>query len=167
MRPRVVASADRLRAELDRLAGLDEAGLERRWRAVFGRPAPALSRALLHRALAYRVQADALGDLDRETARALDRMAGQGSPEVVPLPDRGAQPGTLLVREWQGVMQSVMVLQQGFAWNGGTYDSLSAVAGAITGTSWNGPRFFGLRSKEGRERRPARSVSSQDRRRTG
>lgn len=141
------ASGDRLRAELDRLAGLDAAGLAARWRRVFGRaPPPGLSRALLHRALAYRIQADALGDLDRETMRALDRMAGEGG-EVIPLPDRRATSGTLLVREWGGAMHSVTVLEEGFAWNGRTFASLSEVAGAITGTRWNGPRFFGLRNK--------------------
>jgi hypothetical protein len=56
-------------------------------------------------------------------------------------------PGTLLVREWHGQSQRVMVLADGFAWNGKTYDSLSKVAFAITGTKWNGPRFFGLRDK--------------------
>ena len=149
MSARLVTSADRLQADLDRLAGMDLAGLSARWRRVFGRPPPGLSRALLHRALAYRIQANALGDLDGETARALDRMApGQGGA-VIPLPDRrGSRPGTLLVREWQGEMHSVMVLEQGFAWAGQSYPSLSEVARAITGTKWNGPRFFGLRQKE-------------------
>ena len=153
------ASGDRLRAELDRLAGMDAAGLAARWRRVFGRaPPPGLSRALLHRALAYRVQADALGDLDGETMRALDRMAGEGG-EVIPLPDRRATaPGTLLVREWGGAMHSVMVLDEGFAWNGRTFSSLSEVAQAITGTKWNGPRFFGLRERGGsKDRRIART----------
>ena len=150
MSARLVTSADRLQADLDRLAGIDLAGLNTRWRRVFGRSAPAgLSRALLHRALAYRIQANALGDLEGETLRALARMApGQGGA-VIPLPDRrGSRPGTLLVREWQGQMHSVMVLEQGFAWAGQTYPSLSEVARAITGTKWNGPRFFGLRQKE-------------------
>lgn len=148
----------RLTAELDRLAGLDLAGLRRRWRALVGRPAPeTLPRWLLHRVLAYRVQADALGDLDRDTARQLDRLAGEGRGGTIPLPDlRVARPGTLLVREWEGTLQRVMVLEGGsFAWNGQTYDSLSRVARAITGTSWNGPRFFGLRAKR---------TGSQDRR---
>jgi hypothetical protein len=154
-----VSSGDRLGDELDRLAGMDLPTLASRWRRVFGRAVPpGLSRALLHRALAYRIQADALGGLDRETSRALDRMAGPGGGEVIPMPEqRGRKPGTLLVREWQGAMHSVMVLEQGFAWNGQTYASLSEVARAITGTSWNGPRFFGLRdkSKGSRDRRRA------------
>ena len=59
-------------------------------------------------------------------------------------------PGTVLVREWDRQSQRVMVMADGFAWNGETYDSLSKVAFAITGTNWNGPRFFGLREKKDR-----------------
>src|SRR5258708_17427701 len=59
-------------------------------------------------------------------------------------------PGTVLVREWDRHSQRVMVMSDGFAWNGQTYDSLTKVAFAITGTNWNGPRFFGLRGKEDR-----------------
>ena len=59
-------------------------------------------------------------------------------------------PGTVLVREWDRRSQRVMVMSDGFAWNGQTYESLSKVAFAITGTNWNGPRFFGLRNKEDR-----------------
>src|SRR2546421_12405169 len=59
-------------------------------------------------------------------------------------------PGTVLVRDWDRQSQRVMVMSDGFAWNGQTYDSLSKVAFAITGTNWNGPRFFGLRGKEDR-----------------
>ena len=147
-------ASSRLAAELDRLAAMDAASLRRRWRMVFGRSAPELPRALLHRALAYRIQADELGDLDRETIRMLDRLAREGRDgAVIPPPElRGTKPGTLLVREWEGTLQRVMVLEQGFAWNGQTYDSLSQVARAITGTNWNGPRFFGLRDRAGRGR---------------
>ena len=60
------------------------------------------------------------------------------------------RPGTVLVREWNQQSQRVMVMAEGFAWNGHTYDSLSKVAFAITGTRWNGPRFFGLRDKQDR-----------------
>ena len=68
----------------------------------------------------------------------------------MPVPDRvGIRPGTLLVREWEGVPHRVMVMAEGFAWNGSTYPSLSKVARAITGTRWNGPRFFGLRDQKG------------------
>ncbi|WP_375462016.1 DUF2924 domain-containing protein [uncultured Enterovirga sp.] len=146
----------RLAADLERLAALDLAGLRRRWRRLVGSPAPAqLPRSLLHRILAYRVQAAAFGDLDRDTARELRRMAEEGrDAEVMPLPElRPVKPGTLLVREWEGVLQRVMVLAEGYAWNGVTYPSLTGVARAITGSSWNGPRFFGLRTRRGSQDR--------------
>jgi Protein of unknown function (DUF2924) len=59
----------------------------------------------------------------------------------------GLQPGTILVREWDGKSQRVMVLDHGFAWNGTTYRSLTEIAFAMTGTRWSGPRFFGLRRR--------------------
>jgi hypothetical protein len=141
--------------EIAHLRGLDLDGLRARWRSLTGRTAPPhLSKTLLLRVLAYRVQAAALGDLDKTTARLLDRIADEarsGKPVEVPVPDRvGLRPGTLLVREWEGAPQRVMVLVEGFAWNGNTYPSLSQVARAITGTRWNGPRFFGLRDQQGR-----------------
>jgi Protein of unknown function (DUF2924) len=138
--------------EIARLRDLDVGELRARWQAVFGRRPPShLPRHLLFRVLAYRLQADQLGDLDRESQRLLDRS---GSPEnagqrAVDLGRRTAnlRPGTVLGREWNGQMQRVAVLDDGFAWNGKTYPSLSKVAFAITGTRWNGPKFFGLRDK--------------------
>lgn len=151
---------DRVEADLARLAALDLAALRKRWRRVLGRPAPEhLTRPLLHRLLAYRIQAAAFGDLDRETVRRLDRLAQGENNErdgkvvgagalALSLPSApGRRPGTVLVREWRGALQRVTVLERGFAWNNVSYDSLSKVARAITGTNWNGPRFFGLREK--------------------
>ena len=143
---------DALDVEIGRLRDLDIEGLRHRWHAAFGRaPPPHLARHLLFRTLAYRLQADRWGDLDSETRRLLDRS---GSPEeagksAVELRRRVAdiRAGTILSREWNGRMQQVMVFADGFAWNGKTYPSLSQVALAITGTRWNGPRFFGLRDK--------------------
>ncbi|GJD66814.1 DUF2924 domain-containing protein [Methylobacterium frigidaeris] len=141
--------ADALDAEIARLRGLDLPGLQARWKALTGRKAPPhLSKHLLLRMLAYRVQADAWGDLDKATIRFLERLAAGGwaADAPVPLPARRAlSPGTLLRREWQGVLHQVEVGEGGFSWNGATYRSLSEVARAITGTRWNGPRFFGLR----------------------
>ena len=136
--------------EIAHLRGLDLDGLRARWRSLTGRAAPAhLPKTLLLRVLAYRVQAAALGDLDKATMRLLDRIADEarsGKRVDVPVPDRTAlKPGTVLVREWEGTPQRVMVLADGFAWSGETYASLSKVARAITGTRWNGPRVFGLR----------------------
>jgi hypothetical protein len=139
-----------LDVEIACLRDLDIAGLRSRWHSVFGRrPPPHLPRHLLLRILAYRLQADRLGDLDDESRRLLDRSespenAGQNAAHLVRrIAD--IRPGTTLGREWNGRMQRVAVLAEGFAWNGKTYRSLSQVAFAITGTRWNGPRFFGLR----------------------
>jgi Protein of unknown function (DUF2924) len=141
-----------LDGEIARLRDLDVGGLRNRWHNVFGRrPHSHLPRHLLFRVLAYRLQADVLGELDGESQRLLDRSV---SPEVagqraVELARRTAdlRPGTMLAREWNGQMQRVAVLADGFAWNGKTYPSLSRVAFAITGTRWSGPKFFGLRDK--------------------
>jgi Protein of unknown function (DUF2924) len=129
---------------------LDVAALRSRWHAFWGQSAPLhLPRHLLFRVLAYRLQADHWGDLDAESKRLLDRsespeQAGQNAfaprPENIEL-----RPGTVLSREWNGQMKRVAVRDKGFDWNGKTYQSLSKVALAITGTRWNGPRFFGLR----------------------
>jgi hypothetical protein len=141
-----------LESEIAHLRGLDLDGLRARWRSLTGRAAPAhVPKTLLVQVLAYRLQAAALGDLDPRTARLLDRLAAQersNGRAKIPIPDRiGIRPGTVLVRDWDGTSQRVMVLADGFAWNGSTYKSLSQVARAITGTRWNGPRFFGLRDQ--------------------
>jgi hypothetical protein len=144
--------------EIAHLRGLNLKGLRSRWQGVFQRPAPAhLTQHLLFAVIAYRIQAERFGDLDHASKQMLDGMVAK---EVGPaLSARLASfdqkrtkltPGTVLVREWDRQSQRVMVLANGFSWNGQTYDSLSKVAFAITGTRWNGPRFFGLRDKEDR-----------------
>lgn len=141
-----------MEVEIARLRDLDLVDLKARWVAVFGRQPPAhLPRHLLFRMLAYRLQVDRFGDLDSASKRLLD---GTASPEAAGKEaidaaqvSASVRPGTILAREWQGRMQRVAVLANGFAWNGKTYPSLSKAAFAITGTRWNGPRFFGLREK--------------------
>src|SRR5271154_396928 len=121
-----------LDAEVARLRDLGVPELRSRWHRVLGRqPPPHLPRHLLFRVLAYRLQADHLGDLDAETIRLLDRS---GSPEqagrqAVDRDRRTAElrPGTMLGREWKGQMHRVAVLAEGFAWNGKTYPSLTKV----------------------------------------
>lgn len=138
--------------EIGRLRDLDVDGLRARWEIALSKRAPShLPRHLLLRILAYRLQAERLGDLDSESKRILDRS---GSPEQASQRAADAnsrsnnlRPGTLLGREWNGQMHRVAVLGDGFAWNGATYPSLTKVAFAITGTRWNGPRFFGLRDR--------------------
>ena len=141
-----------LDGEIARLRDLDVGGLRNHWHNVFGRrPHSHLPRHLLFRVLAYRLQADVLGDLDGESQRLLDRSvspedAGQRAVELARR-TVNLRPGTMLAREWNGQMQRVAVLADGFAWNGKIYPSLSKVAFAITGTRWSGPKFFGLRDK--------------------
>jgi len=141
-----------LESEIAHLRGLDMDGLRARWRSLTGRRAPRhLAKGLMFRILAYRIQADASGDLDSATIRYLERIAldnDQGNSKSLPRSDGDQiKPGAVLVREWQGADHHVMALSEGFAWKGQVYRSLSEVARAITGTSWNGPRFFGLRTK--------------------
>ena len=141
-----------LDVEIARLRDLDVSELRNRWHTVFRRrPPPHLAHRVLFRVLAYRIQADRLGDLDSESQRLLDRAP---SPEdsgqrAVDLSQRtvSLRPGTVLGREWNRRMYRVKVLADGYAWNGKTYPNLSKVAFAITGTRWNGPKFFGLRDK--------------------
>jgi hypothetical protein len=141
--------------EIAHLRGLDLKGLRARWQSVFQRPAPAhLPRHLLFAILAYRIQADRFGDLDYETRQFLDQTeatqsASAISARLVRFDQKRTEltAGTVLVREWDRKAHRVMVMANGFAWNGQSFDSLSKVAFAITGTRWNGPRFFGLRGK--------------------
>jgi hypothetical protein len=137
--------------EIARLRGLDVGALRARWHTVFRRRAPPhLPRHLLFRILVYRLQADRLGELDPDCRRLLDRIGSESSERTNRLladfnrPQTELRPGTLLTREWNGHPQHVMVLTDGFSWNGKTYASLSMVAFAMTGTRWSGPRFFGL-----------------------
>jgi len=151
--------------EIAHLRGLDLNGLRARWQSVLQRPAPNhLPWHLLFAIIAYRIQADRFGDLDHETRQLLNRTGAKESSaamsaRLVSFDQKRTEltTGTVLVREWDRQSQRVMVMPDGFAWNGQTYDSLSKVAFAITGTRWNGPRFFGLRDKEDRSATQARS----------
>jgi hypothetical protein len=154
-------------AELAELESLSHDDLRLRWRNRCGRLAPAhLSRGLLLRVMAYRLQAEAFGDLDRKTVRMLDQLAADAADRFAsnglskPSSEDSSsaatspggrrshplilKPGTLLTREWHGRIQRVTAVSNGFAWSGVTYTSLSAAAFAITGTKWNGHRFFGV-----------------------
>jgi hypothetical protein len=144
--------------EIAHLRGLDLRGLRARSQSIFGGRAPShLTRHLLFAVIAYRLQADRFGDLDHATRQVLDRTVAKEtgpamSARLASFDQKRTEltPGTVLVREWDRKSQRVMVLADGFAWNGQTYDSLSKIAFAITGTKWNGPRFFGLRDREDR-----------------
>ena len=111
-----------------------------RWGDLYGLPCPRLrSSELLRRLLAWRLQAEAEGGLDRETRRILLGKAKAKAPGPV------LTPGVRLSREWRGRVCDVEVVGHGFLYEGKPYASLSEVAREITGVRWNGPRFFGLR----------------------
>jgi len=133
--------------ELIELAQKPVAHLRQRWWALFGKePPPAFGPDLLRRSIAQKLQEDAYGGLDRTTARLLNQLIAQSGKNngriVVP---RRIKAGAVLVREWKGKAHRVTVAESGFAFEGKPYDSLSEIARLITGTRWNGPRFFGLR----------------------
>lgn len=130
--------ADRITEEVRALERLDLRGLRDEWRRRYGAPPKIRSKELLARLLAWRIQADAFGGLDATTIRLL-------KSDRLPPPRPTLAPGTRLTREWQGRRHDVDVLEKGFRYAGGDYRSLSEVARTITGTRWNGLRFFGLR----------------------
>lgn len=123
------------------LAELDRESLITRWRAAYGAPPRKLSRALLEKALAYEIQCRAFGGLSGAARRALRAAATTKGKSTGP---RSLNPGARLVREWNGVVHEVDVAGDGYIWRGERYRSLTAIARAITGTKWSGPRFFGL-----------------------
>ena len=135
-----------IEAEIAHLRSLALDALRRHWRVIFGRTPPAdLSKDLLRRMIAWRLQEWAFGGLDRESLRFLDGLARHGSSPR----RRQLKPGTVLVRDYQGQRHTVTVAPDGFDWQGTTYPSLSAIARAITGTVWSGPRFFALARGDG------------------
>ncbi|KUO54172.1 MAG: hypothetical protein APF78_01180 [Sphingomonadales bacterium BRH_c3] len=116
------------------------AQLRERWSSLTGRPVPRVSAALLRLALAWEVQAAAHGGLSRQVQQTLDQLAA-GKTET-----RRHEPGMRLMREWNGVLHVVTIGDDGaICWNDRTWNSLSSVARAITGTRWSGPAFFGLK----------------------
>ncbi len=145
-----------IEVEIAHLRDLDLSGLRARWKGEVRRePARHLPRHLLFAVLAYRIQADRLGDIHAGVKAVLDRSIPGEKRSVttarIAKLDRQRTlltPGTMLTRSWNGWSERVMVMADGFGWNGKVYRSLSEVASAITGTRWNGPRFFGLRDKD-------------------
>lgn len=119
--------------------------LQAEWVRRYAAPAPNLSPELLRAGIAYRLQEQRLGGVSRSTKSLLRRMTaqlGEGDRKVPP--PRKLTVGTRLVRDWHGVGHTVTVLENGLEYDGKVWRSLSAIAKAITGAHWNGPRFFGL-----------------------
>jgi hypothetical protein len=138
-------------AQLATLQRMSVNELKLKWEELFATGAPNNSRAFLEVRIANRIQELTYGGLSRDVRRALDRLADENEGKVdrkrMADDPRNPSPGTKLIREWNGVEHTVTVLQDGYGWEGRKYRSLSAVAKNITGTSWNGFRFFGFREK--------------------
>jgi hypothetical protein len=120
-------------------------------------PPPRLSRDLIIRGIAYRMQEQVRGGLSKSMSRRLRVLgADNGSIEHRPAAPITLKPGTRLVREWRGDTHSVLVRNDGYEWRGERFTSLSKIAEAITGAHWSGPRFFGLKGQAGgrSDRRP-------------
>ena len=140
---------DTLTAEIAQLGDLDLGALRDLWRQRLGSPPHFASTELTRLWLAWELHAQVRGGYDLATRRRLKQLSKpskvDGTPTSAAL---GAlKPGTVLTREWGGVIHRVMVLEEGFAWNGQKHASLSKIAYHITGTRWSGPRFFGMRQQ--------------------
>jgi len=148
-RNRTGPAAEKLVNELATLPTLDKKTLRERWKAIYGSEPPArTSRSLMAMAIAYRLQEKAFGGLKLSTRRLLARVGGDASQArpVAATPIRKATPGTVLLRQWHGVIHRVTVLDKGVLFRGKRYRSLSEVTAEITGSRWSGPLFFGLKS---------------------
>ena len=139
-------------ARLAALKAMSVNELKTEWQALFEAPAPNNSRTFLESRMAYRIQELTYGGPDKQTRRLLDLLAneveGTLTRKAQIADPRNPVVGTKLIREWDGIAHTVTVLKEGFDWSGQRYKSLSAVARAITGTRWNGYRFFGLRERK-------------------
>ena len=124
------------------IEAMDRAALIAAWTGLFRSPVPkGLSQSFLRRFLAFEAQARQFGGLPKDFMVGLERrVAGR-----IDRPGQTLKPGGRLLREWNGTTHAVEATEAGYRWNGETYGSLSAVAHAITGARWSGPRFFGLK----------------------
>lgn len=148
-------NAEPMIGRLAALPGMTMAELQATWRELNTSEPPRYNRRNLESRLAYRIQELAYGGLKAETRRRLEALAEEFEGENTAAkrasaPEQNLLVGTRLLREWQGIEHTVTVLDSGFEWEGRPYGSLSSVARAITGTRWNGPMFFGLRTTRGR-----------------
>jgi hypothetical protein len=149
-RRKAVVITNSLSVELGRLAATKPAELRSRWREVYRKVAPDIGPDLLRRGIAYRLQERGQGSLTsskrRDIERQIKRLGSDGGGVIAP----SLKPGTRLVRSWHGKMHQVLVLDDGFEFDGRRYASLTQIAGDITGTHWSGPRFFGLVTRQRR-----------------
>jgi len=151
-----------IEGELRKLPRCSIHELRERWCALFrGEPPPAFGPDLLRRSIAQKLQEEAYGKLSATAQRELTRIVTslERDPTARIVPTRRIKPGAMLVRDWKGQSHRVTVLDKGFAYDGHDYPSLSEIAREITGTRWNGPKFFGLRPANKSSDKPSTSVA--------
>ena len=145
---RRTANTGKLASTLAGLPGLDRSTLQEQWRKLYGTEPPAyISRPILIRAIAYRLQENAFGGLKPSSRRFLAQVVEGAASAWQGRLTHTVKSGTRLLREWHGVVHEVIVLEDGVTFDGKHYDSLSEVARTITGARWSGPRFFGLKKR--------------------
>ena len=149
-----VSTADAVAARLQAHEQMDYAALRAEWRRLYrAHPPKRVARDLLMLGVAWKIQEQAYGGLGAATKRRLADLAKTMERDGDVTRNRVAhpKPGAKLVREWRGEAHTVIVIEDGFEWNGRHWRSLSAIAREITGVHWSGPRFFGLNGKAGKQ----------------
>lgn len=134
-------------ANLEALAHLDYSALRDQWRRLYRvAPPPRVSRELLRLGVAWKLQERSYGGLGATTKRRLAELVEtlDQDGDLVRSRQKGLRPGAKLIRDWHGTSHTIVVVEDGFEWRGERWRSLSAIARAITGARWSGPRFFGL-----------------------
>ena len=168
MTPVIQRSSDReaIETEIDRIRSLGLDDLRTLWRTTFrSSPPTGFTKDLVARFICWHIQEEAFRGLDPQAAKVLDETAKvlDGFVRGKKVPHRRLKAGTVLVREYQGERHTVTVVPGGYVWRESTYLSLSTIARAITGTAWNGPRFFGLRNRRDQSEVPTdRPVADRD-----
>lgn len=130
--------------KLEKLADLNPAAIKAEWAQRFEGPAPNISPELLRLGIAYRIQEQRMGGIDRSTRLLLRQVAALTAKEKNRPTPRKLTPGTKLIRDWHGVGHSVTVLKDGFEYDGKHWKTLTSIASTITGGHRSGPLFFGL-----------------------
>lgn len=144
-----------LQMKLEALKSMSPAELRATWRQQWRQPAPDIGPDLLRRGIAWKIQARVHGELSSEARRAI-RIATEAlrkGEELAPVRAVQLKPGTRLVREWHGKTYHVIVLEDGFEYDGRRYSSLTQIACSIAGVRWSGPAFFGLKKRKGVKRK--------------
>jgi len=139
-----------LEEQLAELPGMSPAQLRAKWRECWRKPAPDIGPDLLRRGIAWKLQSRVYGDLPSRIKRELERAAERlrRGERLLSTSRPSLKPGTRLVRAWQGNVHRVLVLDDGYEYDGRRFTSLTQITTAITGTHWSGPNFFGLKKRK-------------------